>query len=181
MLLCFSWCLSSPSFSFFHTQTLSHSQHISLSLSLSLSINLSLFVCVCVCVCVFVSLSFPLSISVLFHFLFFFLSLISSFFNFFPSFFQPLQTHTNTRITHKHVFTHAYSFIFCTQSSRTQTKADVVFAVTCAIRENAERKVWQRLDLFRKMKRTTRKHMQIGVLGCMAGVCCVGACVCVCV
>eukprot|EP00053_Salpingoeca_punica_P007787 m.70887 g.70887 ORF g.70887 m.70887 type:complete len:620 (+) comp14328_c0_seq1:62-1921(+) len=50
-------------------------------------------------------------------------------------------------------------------------KADVILAVTCAIRDNAERKVWQRLDLFRNMKRAARREgrsLQIGVLGCMA-------------
>eukprot|EP00048_Salpingoeca_helianthica_P009591 m.137557 g.137557 ORF g.137557 m.137557 type:complete len:577 (-) comp14901_c0_seq5:132-1862(-) len=51
--------------------------------------------------------------------------------------------------------------------------ADVVLVVTCAIRDNAERKVWQRLDLFRLLKRrraklTDRPPLQIGVLGCMA-------------
>lgn len=53
-------------------------------------------------------------------------------------------------------------------------QADVILAVTCAIRENAERKVWARLDLFRQMKlrrslQVERPPLQVGVLGCMAG------------
>jgi tRNA A37 methylthiotransferase MiaB len=63
-----------------------------------------------------------------------------------------------------------------TRRIRLTQQADVVLAVTCAIRENAERKVWQRLDLFRLLKRrrakdTARAPLQIGVLGCMAGAC----------
>ncbi len=46
--------------------------------------------------------------------------------------------------------------------------ADVVFVNTCAIRDNAERKIWDRLKYFRSIKRTVRKDMVIGVLGCMA-------------
>lgn len=48
-------------------------------------------------------------------------------------------------------------------------------AVTCAIRENAERKVWQRLDYFKKLKRRRQQQrdgspaVQVAVLGCMAG------------
>ena len=45
--------------------------------------------------------------------------------------------------------------------------------VTCAIRDNAERKVWQRLRELDKIKQRARanagRYVQIGVLGCMAG------------
>ncbi|GFR33668.1 mitochondrial tRNA methylthiotransferase CDK5RAP1 [Trichonephila clavata] len=49
---------------------------------------------------------------------------------------------------------------------------DVIFIMTCAIREGAEQKIWSRLNYFKTVK---RKHdvmhahkMKIGVLGCMA-------------
>jgi MiaB/RimO family radical SAM methylthiotransferase len=52
--------------------------------------------------------------------------------------------------------------------------ADVILANTCAIRENAEAKVWQRLELFRKLKQERMRAKSkiapplVGVLGCMA-------------
>ncbi|EGG21365.1 hypothetical protein DFA_01246 [Cavenderia fasciculata] len=49
--------------------------------------------------------------------------------------------------------------------------ADVIFLNTCAIRENAEDKIWFRLTELRKQKRVKRSqggNMVIGVLGCMA-------------
>ncbi|KAI9291884.1 CDK5 regulatory subunit-associated protein 1-like protein [Neoconidiobolus thromboides FSU 785] len=50
-------------------------------------------------------------------------------------------------------------------------EADVVFLVTCSIRDAAEQKIWHRLKQLKKMKRS--HHPQklpptIGVLGCMA-------------
>ncbi|GFX32731.1 mitochondrial tRNA methylthiotransferase CDK5RAP1 [Trichonephila clavipes] len=49
---------------------------------------------------------------------------------------------------------------------------DVIFIMTCAIREGAEQKIWNRLNYFKTVK---RKHdvmhahkLKIGVLGCMA-------------
>lgn len=45
--------------------------------------------------------------------------------------------------------------------------ADVILTNTCAIRENAEEKVRQRLTVFRKLKRQ-KPGLLIGVLGCMA-------------
>lgn len=47
-------------------------------------------------------------------------------------------------------------------------KADVVLLNTCAIRENAERKVRNRLDVLRARKRKADGNLTIGVLGCMA-------------
>lgn len=44
--------------------------------------------------------------------------------------------------------------------------------VTCAIRENAENRVWQRLEdlaALKRKRRGSRTSLQIGVLGCMAG------------
>nr|CAD7407144.1 unnamed protein product [Timema poppensis] len=51
--------------------------------------------------------------------------------------------------------------------------ADIVLVVTCAIREGAESKVWNKLQMLKglKKKRTQNKcntPMKIGVLGCMA-------------
>ncbi|HEX5002987.1 MAG TPA: tRNA (N6-isopentenyl adenosine(37)-C2)-methylthiotransferase MiaB [Bacteroidia bacterium] len=48
-----------------------------------------------------------------------------------------------------------------------QMEADVVMLNTCAIRENAEQRVRQRLQDFKKEKRS-RPGLIIGVLGCMA-------------
>lgn len=46
--------------------------------------------------------------------------------------------------------------------------ASVVFINTCSIRENAESKVWNRLDYFRSLKKQRNGEMIVGVLGCMA-------------
>lgn len=48
------------------------------------------------------------------------------------------------------------------------TDADVVLLNTCAIRENAEQKVRQRLGVLRSHKKKNNPDMVIGVLGCMA-------------
>jgi tRNA-2-methylthio-N6-dimethylallyladenosine synthase len=45
--------------------------------------------------------------------------------------------------------------------------ADLILVNTCSIRDNAEQRVWGRLDLFRSIKRK-RPGVVIGVLGCMA-------------
>lgn len=52
-------------------------------------------------------------------------------------------------------------------------EADVILMVTCAIREGAENKVWNKLKRFRTLKNIRMKHlagppMKIGILGCMA-------------
>jgi len=45
--------------------------------------------------------------------------------------------------------------------------ADVIFVNTCSIRDNAEQRIWGRLDLFRQLKKK-RPALKVGVLGCMA-------------
>ncbi|MDG5766121.1 tRNA (N6-isopentenyl adenosine(37)-C2)-methylthiotransferase MiaB [Balneolales bacterium ANBcel1] len=50
----------------------------------------------------------------------------------------------------------------------TPEEASVVFINTCSIRDNAEQKVWNRLNDFRKMKRQRNGDMVVGILGCMA-------------
>jgi len=46
-------------------------------------------------------------------------------------------------------------------------EADIIFINTCSIRENAEQRVWGRLDVFRLEKRG-KPSLLVGVLGCMA-------------
>ncbi|MDR1591276.1 MAG: tRNA (N6-isopentenyl adenosine(37)-C2)-methylthiotransferase MiaB [Prevotellaceae bacterium] len=45
--------------------------------------------------------------------------------------------------------------------------ADTILINTCSIRDNAEQKVYSRLDYFQSLKRKN-KHLIIGVIGCMA-------------
>ncbi len=47
------------------------------------------------------------------------------------------------------------------------TKADVILINTCSIRDNAEQRIWARLDNLRTEKRN-RPNMLVGVIGCMA-------------
>ncbi|MCD4768968.1 MAG: tRNA (N6-isopentenyl adenosine(37)-C2)-methylthiotransferase MiaB [Bacteroidales bacterium] len=46
-------------------------------------------------------------------------------------------------------------------------EADLILVNTCSIRDNAERRVWGRLDLFKSIKRKKPGTM-VGVIGCMA-------------
>lgn len=46
-------------------------------------------------------------------------------------------------------------------------EADAVFMNTCSIRDNAEQKIFNRLEFFHSLKKK-KKHLIIGVLGCMA-------------
>ena len=45
--------------------------------------------------------------------------------------------------------------------------ADAVFLNTCSIRDNAEQKILNRLEFFHSLRKK-RKHLIVGVLGCMA-------------
>lgn len=46
-------------------------------------------------------------------------------------------------------------------------EADLILANTCSIRENAEQRVWGRIDVFRQQKQK-RPGVLIGIVGCMA-------------
>lgn len=46
-------------------------------------------------------------------------------------------------------------------------EADAVFVNTCSVRDNAEQRVYSRLQYFQSLKRK-KKHLIVGVLGCMA-------------
>lgn len=46
------------------------------------------------------------------------------------------------------------------------TKADLILINTCSIRDNAEQRVWGRLDVFKQQKK--RRSVLVGVIGCMA-------------
>ncbi|MBE9467032.1 MAG: tRNA (N6-isopentenyl adenosine(37)-C2)-methylthiotransferase MiaB [Bacteroidetes bacterium] len=45
--------------------------------------------------------------------------------------------------------------------------ADVIFINTCSIRDNAEQRIWGRLNVFNQLKKKNKKLI-IGVIGCMA-------------
>lgn len=46
-------------------------------------------------------------------------------------------------------------------------EADLILINTCSIRENAEQRIWGRLDVFRIAK-AKKQNLKIGVIGCMA-------------
>jgi len=55
------------------------------------------------------------------------------------------------------------------ENTEDDSEADVVLLNTCAIRENAEGKIWNRLSQLRALRRDkSRRPMTVGVLGCMA-------------
>ncbi|MEN9444631.1 MAG: tRNA ((37)-C2)-methylthiotransferase MiaB, partial [Bacteroidota bacterium] len=47
-------------------------------------------------------------------------------------------------------------------------KADVILINTCSIRDNAEQRVFNRLNVFKSYKRKHKPTMLIGIIGCMA-------------
>jgi tRNA-2-methylthio-N6-dimethylallyladenosine synthase len=46
-------------------------------------------------------------------------------------------------------------------------EADIILANTCSVRDNAEQRIWGRIELFRKQKQN-RPDVIIGIVGCMA-------------
>lgn len=51
--------------------------------------------------------------------------------------------------------------------AETLEEADAVFMNTCSIRDNAEQKIFNRLEFFHSLKKK-KHHLIVGVLGCMA-------------
>ena len=49
-----------------------------------------------------------------------------------------------------------------------ESEADAIFLNTCSIRDNAEQRVFQRLEYFNSLKKKRKGKLIIGVLGCMA-------------
>ena len=47
------------------------------------------------------------------------------------------------------------------------TEADTILINTCSIRDNAEQRIWGRLDLFKSIKKK-RPGLMVGLIGCMA-------------
>ena len=47
------------------------------------------------------------------------------------------------------------------------TEADVIMANTCSVRDNAEQRIWGRIEVFNLQKRA-RPGVVVGILGCMA-------------
>ena len=45
--------------------------------------------------------------------------------------------------------------------------ADIILINTCSVRENAEQRIWNRLDFLKGIKRR-KKHLKVGIIGCMA-------------
>ena len=47
------------------------------------------------------------------------------------------------------------------------SEADVIMANTCSVRDNAEQRIWGRIEQF-NLQRKARKGVVVGILGCMA-------------
>ena len=45
--------------------------------------------------------------------------------------------------------------------------ADIILANTCSVRDNAEQRIWGRIEVFRKMKESN-PGVIVGIVGCMA-------------
>ncbi len=54
------------------------------------------------------------------------------------------------------------------KAADTPENADIIFVNTCSIRDNAERRVWDRLKYFRSLRTRKQQNKTVGVLGCMA-------------
>ena len=47
------------------------------------------------------------------------------------------------------------------------SEADVIMANTCSVRDNAEQRIWGRIEQF-NLQRKARRNVIVGILGCMA-------------
>lgn len=54
------------------------------------------------------------------------------------------------------------------QLTTKESNADVIFLNTCAVREKAEQKVWDRLTELKTERKKNKRELTVGVLGCMA-------------
>lgn len=54
------------------------------------------------------------------------------------------------------------------EKCNSMSEADIVLLMTCAIRENAETKIWNRLNFFRNFENSNKMPLTVGILGCMA-------------
>lgn len=54
------------------------------------------------------------------------------------------------------------------EATETMKQADVVLVNTCAIRENAEKKIWNKIESNYHFVKKNNKEAIVGVLGCMA-------------
>jgi tRNA A37 methylthiotransferase MiaB len=52
--------------------------------------------------------------------------------------------------------------------SESLDEADAVLLMTCAIRENAEDKIWRRLEFIHSVETKSKRRLVVGILGCMA-------------
>jgi len=52
-------------------------------------------------------------------------------------------------------------------ATATIDNADIVIINTCSVRDNAEQKIWHRLDYFKGLKRR-KNNLKVGIIGCMA-------------
>lgn len=46
-------------------------------------------------------------------------------------------------------------------------EADIIIINTCSVRDNAEQRIWNRLDFIKSLKRN-KKNLKVGIIGCMA-------------
>lgn len=53
------------------------------------------------------------------------------------------------------------------ERTETMDDADVILANTCSVRDNAEQRIWGRLEVFHKQKEN-RPGVAVGIVGCMA-------------
>jgi len=54
------------------------------------------------------------------------------------------------------------------EMAKSPEESDLVLLNTCAIREGAETKIWNRLSVLKHEKTVSKSNTIIGVLGCMA-------------